>query len=374
MCRSARARSTSSCRSTRICGTRCAGRSWCCRTRRRRCCGRLYDLLMANYVAGRNRVLCACDGPGEPRGGREAGGAGGERHVCAGMLWSLHDSPRLKGALLGPRVPRWLKRFSSGYPTRSSCSAAAWAAAQRVAARTWPAAGATDFFITGCSRPTGARTVSRLVRPAAARLAGEHASRRLSAVGYARRRRRCPTDVHEFLAAGTPPIAFSPGSANREAHQFFDGGGRGVRAARPARHSAHKVRSPTAARTCRDSVRHFGFVPLSKLLPHTAALVHHGGIGSCAPRLGGRRAADRAADVVRPVRQLAAARATGRRQGNFGAKISRPERGRYFGAAARVAERRVTLSRAGGALRRPRGAGRCMRCTGATGRRRRLAR
>src|SRR3990172_2894919 len=27
-----------------------------------------------------------------------------------GLLWSLHDSPRLKGALLGPRVPRWLKR------------------------------------------------------------------------------------------------------------------------------------------------------------------------------------------------------------------------------------------------------------------------
>ena len=34
-----------------------------------------------------------------------------------------------------------------------------------------------------------------------------------------------------------------------------------------------------------DSVRHFGFVPLSKLLPHTAALVHHGGIGTCAQGL-----------------------------------------------------------------------------------------
>jgi rhamnosyltransferase subunit B len=33
------------------------------------------------------------------------------------------------------------------------------------------------------------------------------------------------------------------------------------------------------------TVRHFGFVPLSKLLPHTAALVHHGGIGSCAQGL-----------------------------------------------------------------------------------------
>jgi UDP:flavonoid glycosyltransferase YjiC (YdhE family) len=34
-----------------------------------------------------------------------------------------------------------------------------------------------------------------------------------------------------------------------------------------------------------DTVRHFGFVPMSKLLPRTAALVHHGGIGSCAQGL-----------------------------------------------------------------------------------------
>ena len=33
------------------------------------------------------------------------------------------------------------------------------------------------------------------------------------------------------------------------------------------------------------TVRHFGFVPLSRLLPRTAALVHHGGIGTCAQGL-----------------------------------------------------------------------------------------
>jgi UDP:flavonoid glycosyltransferase YjiC (YdhE family) len=34
-----------------------------------------------------------------------------------------------------------------------------------------------------------------------------------------------------------------------------------------------------------DTVRHFGFVPMSNLLPRSAALVHHGGIGSCAQGL-----------------------------------------------------------------------------------------
>ena len=36
-----------------------------------------------------------------------------------------------------------------------------------------------------------------------------------------RTRRTVADEVREFLAAGTPPIAFSPGSANHEAHQFF---------------------------------------------------------------------------------------------------------------------------------------------------------
>ena len=32
-------------------------------------------------------------------------------------------------------------------------------------------------------------------------------------------------------------------------------------------------------------MRHFGFVPLSRLLLHTTAIVHHGGIGTCAQGL-----------------------------------------------------------------------------------------
>jgi UDP:flavonoid glycosyltransferase YjiC (YdhE family) len=90
--------------------------------------------------------------------------------------------------------------------------------------------------------------------------------------------------VHEFLAGGSPPIAFSPGSANREAHSFFLAavescqrlGRRGILLTKYGEQLPANL--PPA-------VRHFGFVPLSKLLPHTAALVHHGGIGSCAQAL-----------------------------------------------------------------------------------------
>jgi UDP:flavonoid glycosyltransferase YjiC (YdhE family) len=90
--------------------------------------------------------------------------------------------------------------------------------------------------------------------------------------------------VQEFLAAGPPPIAFSPGSANQAAHAFFSAavdacdrlGQRGVLLTKYD-HQLPSVLPP--------SVRHFEFVPLSKLLPRTAALVHHGGIGSCAQGL-----------------------------------------------------------------------------------------
>jgi UDP:flavonoid glycosyltransferase YjiC (YdhE family) len=90
-----------------------------------------------------------------------------------------------------------------------------------------------------------------------------------------------PKDVQDFLSAGSPPIAFSPGSANREAHQFFAAaadacarlGRRGILLTKYAEQLPPNLP---------PSVRHFGFVPLSRLLPRTAAIVHHGGIGSCA--------------------------------------------------------------------------------------------
>jgi UDP:flavonoid glycosyltransferase YjiC (YdhE family) len=90
--------------------------------------------------------------------------------------------------------------------------------------------------------------------------------------------------VVQFLDQGDRPIAFSPGSANREAHAFFQVavdvcqslGRRGILLTKYA---------DQLPATLPPTVRHFGFVPLSKLLPHTAALVHHGGIGNCAQGL-----------------------------------------------------------------------------------------
>jgi UDP:flavonoid glycosyltransferase YjiC (YdhE family) len=93
-----------------------------------------------------------------------------------------------------------------------------------------------------------------------------------------------PAGLDEFLAEGEPPVVFTPGTMMRHPRQFFEAavdacgrlGRRGVLLTRfrdqlPARLPA--------------GVRHFDYVPLSRLLPRAAALVSHGGIGTVSQAL-----------------------------------------------------------------------------------------
>jgi UDP:flavonoid glycosyltransferase YjiC (YdhE family) len=93
-----------------------------------------------------------------------------------------------------------------------------------------------------------------------------------------------PDGLAEFLDAGPPPIAFTPGSANWHGAAFFQAaveacsllGKRGILLTR----YAQQIPAPLP-----DFMRHFDFVPFSQLLPRCAALVHHGGVGTCAQGL-----------------------------------------------------------------------------------------
>jgi len=221
------------------------------------------------------------------------------------MFWSVHDSPRLKGTLHGPNVPRWLKQFQY------------WAADSIVAQRLL---GPELNRLRGeLGLPPARRIFSRWLHqtdltlclfpdwfgppqpdwPPNTRVVGfplwdspgsvpifcqpgsesESPERKMGTDPFG-----LSAEVRDFLIEGPPPIAFSPGSANREAQSFFGAavdacqrlGRRGILLTKYGEQLPANL-PPT--------VRHFGFVPLSKLLPHTAALVHHGGIGSCAQGL-----------------------------------------------------------------------------------------
>jgi UDP:flavonoid glycosyltransferase YjiC (YdhE family) len=243
----------------------------------------LYDLLIENYIPG-DTVFCA---HAMDLASRTAG-----EHLKApvasilfapGMLWSLHDSPRLKGALLGPRVPRWIKR--------------------------------TQFWLSDLLfiRPLLGPDLNRLRRelglPAVRRIFSQWLFKsdlplclfpdwfgprqpdwpaNAKTTGFplwdAPGNTELPDKIRKFLNAGSPPIAFSPGSANKEAHHFFESavaacqrlGRRGVLMTKYADQLPPDLP---------ETIYHAGFVPMSKLLPRTAALVHHGGIGSCAQGL-----------------------------------------------------------------------------------------
>jgi len=88
-------------------------------------------------------------------------------------------------------------------------------------------------------------------------------------------------ELRTFLAAGTAPVVFTPGTGNRQARAYFDAaalavGALGLRAIflTPYRDQLPPILPPGV---CWQE-----YVPLKALLPHVAALVHHGGIGTTA--------------------------------------------------------------------------------------------
>jgi UDP:flavonoid glycosyltransferase YjiC (YdhE family) len=93
-----------------------------------------------------------------------------------------------------------------------------------------------------------------------------------------------PPDVENFLQLGPAPIIFTPGSFMRRSGAFFAEaikaceylGMRGIFLTP----YIDQLPSPLPA-----TIRHFKFVSLQRLAPRCAAMVHHGGIGTCAQGL-----------------------------------------------------------------------------------------
>lgn len=89
-----------------------------------------------------------------------------------------------------------------------------------------------------------------------------------------------PTDeVRRFVLDGEPPLVFTAGSAMAFGEKFF--------AASVAAAEKMNRRAVLLARFDKQipknlpsTIRHFDYVPLSWLLPRSAALIHHGGIGT----------------------------------------------------------------------------------------------
>lgn len=105
-----------------------------------------------------------------------------------------------------------------------------------------------------------------------------------------------PGPLAQFLSAGPPPVVFAPGTANVQAREFIQAsvdacrqlGMRGVLLTR----FAEQVPAGLP-----ESCLHVDYAPLDRLLLQTAALVHHGGVGTTSQAL--------AAGVPQLIRPLA---------------------------------------------------------------------
>ena len=95
-----------------------------------------------------------------------------------------------------------------------------------------------------------------------------------------------PPELQAFLANGSRPLVFTPGTANQQASHYFAAalsatlrlGQRAVFL------TPHRSQVPAHLPA---SVLWQAYLPLHALLPHSAALVHHGGIGTTAEALRG---------------------------------------------------------------------------------------
>ncbi|MDC1142453.1 glycosyltransferase [Planctomycetota bacterium] len=88
-------------------------------------------------------------------------------------------------------------------------------------------------------------------------------------------------ELEDFLQAGDPPVVFAPGSANSHGASFF------ADAVKICERTSQRgiLLTPYAGSIptkLPDTVKHFDYVPFSEVLPRSAALVHHGGIGTTA--------------------------------------------------------------------------------------------
>jgi rhamnosyltransferase subunit B len=86
-------------------------------------------------------------------------------------------------------------------------------------------------------------------------------------------------ELEEYLAEGEAPLVFSQAWLIKDTKDYF---ATSVEVARALRRRAvlltpHPEQLP---RSLPAGIRHFGFVPLSTLLPRAAAVVHHGGMGT----------------------------------------------------------------------------------------------
>lgn len=96
--------------------------------------------------------------------------------------------------------------------------------------------------------------------------------------------REIPPDLETFLREGEAPVVFTAGSAMAQGEAFFRESLAVCKALR-CRGILLAQHAEQIPEELPQGMRHFAYIPFSEVLPRSAALVHHGGIGTTAQAL-----------------------------------------------------------------------------------------
>lgn len=238
-----------------------------------------YEEIRKRYEPGKTLVMSSLLGFGTRIASEKLGVPVITVHLQPAVFWSEHESPQLARLLVGPGVPRWLKRFQY------------WLA--RV------------LFINPAACPETNRFRAELglapIRDAAAWWHSPDGVLCLFPAWYAAKQPDWPGNVwltqfplwdqadvapelpelEGFMAGGERPIVFTAGSWNFHAQRFFKTAVEtcGVLRCRGVMLSPDRGQLPAELPA---NVRYFRYVPFSRVFPRAAAVVHHGGVGTTA--------------------------------------------------------------------------------------------
>ena len=193
-------------------------------------------------------------------------------------MWSRHQPPRFAAAPIGPQWPRWWNQLAFWFgnrlvldrvlkqPVNDFRRDLGLAAVPHLFPNWWFTA-----ELNLCLFPDWFGPVQ------------DDWPRPVEAVGFplwdASHATPLCSEVEDFLDAGEPPLVFTPGTANKYAADCFAVAAEACR--RLNRRGLLLTKFPEQIPAALpEGVRHFPFVPLQRLLPRVAAIVHHGGIGT----------------------------------------------------------------------------------------------
>ncbi len=241
-----------------------------------------YEMIAERAAAGPVLVLANCFGFGARMAQEKLGVPVATVHLQPSVLWSGYETPQLSSIWVGPGVPRWLKNFQF------------WLGERFVIDRA--VCGETNRYRRELGLPPMSRAAHWWNSPEcvlglfpewfAPPQPDWPANVHLTEFPLWDEQHHAPAqpELEAYLAAGPPPVVFTPGTANKYAAPFFEAAVEACR--RTNRRGLLLTRfAEQIPQSLPDGVKHVPFTPLSRLLPRAAALVHPGGVRPLSPAM-----------------------------------------------------------------------------------------